>query len=229
MSARLELLVAREDRRILLRSPEVGFFTHALPAGSLLGPGAHAGVLRSLGKSFALAVPAGVQGRVTSAAPELVQLPVGYGTVLYELDPLEAGAPDRAEKTRDTESARNELVFRAPYSGRFWQRPSPHDPPFVRAGDVIGDGQTIGLIEVNEAFAAAPIALMREFGMRDRDRERINVNGGACAIGHPVGASGARLVGTIGLEMQKRGVRYGLATICGGMGQGAATVLELCA
>ena len=152
MSARLELLVAREDRRILLRSPEVGFFTHALPAGSLLGPGAHAGVLRALGKSFALAVPAGVQGRVTSAAPELVQLPVGYGTVLYELDPLEAGAPDRAEKTRDTESARNELVFRAPYSGRFWQRPSPHDPPFVRAGDVIGDGQTIGLIEVMKTF-----------------------------------------------------------------------------
>lgn len=84
----------------------------------------------------------------------------------------------------------------------------------------------IGLIEVNEAFACAPIALMREFGMPESDREKINVNGGACAIGHPVGASGARLVGTIALEMQRRGVRYGLATICGGMGQGAATVLE---
>ncbi len=84
----------------------------------------------------------------------------------------------------------------------------------------------IGLVEVNEAFACAPIALMREFGMPEEDREKINVNGGACAIGHPVGASGARLVGTIALEMRRRGVRYGLTTICGGMGQGAATVLE---
>lgn len=89
------------------------------------------------------------------------------------------------------------------------------------------DIRDFGLVEVNEAFACAPIAVMKEFGLPDRDRERINVNGGACAIGHPVGASGARLVGTIGLEMQRRGTRYGLAAICGGMGQGAATVLEL--
>lgn len=88
------------------------------------------------------------------------------------------------------------------------------------------DIHSFGLIEVNEAFACAPIALMREFGLGVSDVERINVNGGACAIGHPVGASGARLVGTLGLEMRRRGVRYGLATICGGMGQGAATVLE---
>jgi acetyl-CoA acyltransferase len=89
------------------------------------------------------------------------------------------------------------------------------------------DIRDFGLVEVNEAFACAPIAVMKEFGLPDRDRERINVNGGACAIGHPVGASGARLVGTIAVEMQRRGSRYGLAAICGGMGQGAATVLEL--
>lgn len=89
------------------------------------------------------------------------------------------------------------------------------------------DIRSFGLVEVNEAFACAPLALMREFGLSAADGERINVNGGACAIGHPVGASGARLVGTIGLEMRRRDVRYGLATICGGMGQGAATVLEL--
>jgi acetyl-CoA acyltransferase len=89
------------------------------------------------------------------------------------------------------------------------------------------DIRDFGLVEVNEAFACAPIAVMKEFGLADRERDRINVNGGACAIGHPVGASGARLVGTIGLEMQRRGSRYGLAAICGGMGQGAATVLEL--
>jgi acetyl-CoA acetyltransferase family protein len=82
------------------------------------------------------------------------------------------------------------------------------------------------LIEINEAFACAPIALMREFDLAASAAERINVNGGACALGHPVGASGARLVGTLALEMRRRSARYGLATICGGMGQGAATILE---
>jgi acetyl-CoA acetyltransferase len=62
--------------------------------------------------------------------------------------------------------------------------------------------------------------------MGESGAARINVNGGACALGHPVGASGARLVGTLALEMRRRGSRYGLATICGGMGQGAATILE---
>ena len=88
------------------------------------------------------------------------------------------------------------------------------------------DMQEFGLIEVNEAFACAPIALLREFKMPDACAEKVNVNGGACAIGHPVGASGARLVGTLALEMRRRGVQFGLATICGGMGQGAATILE---
>jgi acetyl-CoA acetyltransferase family protein len=82
------------------------------------------------------------------------------------------------------------------------------------------------LVEINEAFACAPLALMREFEMPDGAADVINVNGGACALGHPVGASGARLVGTLALEMRRRGSRYGLATICGGMGQGAATILE---
>ena len=85
----------------------------------------------------------------------------------------------------------------------------------------IGD---MAVIEVNEAFACAPLALMREFHIADA--ARVNPNGGACALGHPVGASGARLVGTTALELRRRGARYGLATICGGMGQGAATILE---
>ena len=84
----------------------------------------------------------------------------------------------------------------------------------------------MAVIEINEAFACAPIALMREFEMAAGDADKINVNGGACALGHPVGASGARLVGTLALELRRRGARYGLATICGGMGQGAATILE---
>lgn len=92
----------------------------------------------------------------------------------------------------------------------------------VKSGLKIAD---MGVIEVNEAFACAPIALMQELDFEDASR--VNPNGGACALGHPVGASGARLVGTTALEMRRRGSRYGLATICGGMGQGAATILEL--
>jgi acetyl-CoA acetyltransferase family protein len=99
-------------------------------------------------------------------------------------------------------------------------------PATHRALDRAGmDMERMEVVEINEAFACAPIALMREFKMAEGDAERINVNGGACALGHPVGASGARLVGTLALEMRRRGARYGLATICGGMGQGAATIL----
>ncbi|MEO8603019.1 MAG: thiolase family protein [bacterium] len=94
---------------------------------------------------------------------------------------------------------------------------------FERSGLTMAD---MDLVEINEAFACAPIALMREFKMDEGGADKINVNGGACALGHPVGASGARLVGTLALEMRRRGARYGLATICGGMGQGAATILE---
>jgi acetyl-CoA acetyltransferase family protein len=92
-----------------------------------------------------------------------------------------------------------------------------------RSGLKISD---FDVIEVNEAFACAPIAVMRELGMKDSDAERINVNGGARALGHPVGASGARLVGTTALELRRRGGTLGLAAICGGMGQGAATIVE---
>jgi acetyl-CoA acetyltransferase family protein len=82
----------------------------------------------------------------------------------------------------------------------------------------------MAVIEVNEAFACAPLALMRELDFTDASR--VNPNGGACALGHPVGASGARLVGTTAMELARRRERYGLAAICGGMGQGAATILE---
>jgi acetyl-CoA acyltransferase len=92
-----------------------------------------------------------------------------------------------------------------------------------RSGLAMAD---LDLIEINEAFACAPIAVMRAFKMPDSSADKINVNGGACAIGHPVGASGARLVGTLALEMRRRQAHFGLAAICGGMGQGAATILE---
>ncbi|HEX7316342.1 MAG TPA: acetyl-CoA C-acyltransferase [Pyrinomonadaceae bacterium] len=81
----------------------------------------------------------------------------------------------------------------------------------------------IDLIELNEAFACQAIAVMRELGMDD---ERVNVNGGAVALGHPLGASGAKLTVQLMGEMRRRRSRYGLVTMCVGGGQGAATVFE---
>jgi len=83
--------------------------------------------------------------------------------------------------------------------------------------------EQLDLIEINEAFAAQAIACMRELHF---DPERINVNGGAIALGHPLGASGARIATTLLHEMRRRGSRYGLATMCIGVGQGIATVFE---
>jgi acetyl-CoA acetyltransferase family protein len=81
----------------------------------------------------------------------------------------------------------------------------------------------IDLIEVNEAFAAQYLAVEKELGL---DRSRVNVNGGAIALGHPLAASGTRLVLTILLELKRRGGRYGLATACIGGGQGIALICE---
>ena len=81
----------------------------------------------------------------------------------------------------------------------------------------------IGLIELNEAFAAQSLAVIRELKL---DEKLVNVNGGAIAIGHPLGCSGARIVTTLVHEMHRRDVRYGLATMCIGVGQGIAVVVE---
>jgi acetyl-CoA C-acetyltransferase len=82
----------------------------------------------------------------------------------------------------------------------------------------------VGLFEINEAFAAVPLIAIRQLGL---DPERVNVNGGACAIGHPVGASGARLLTTLLHEMQLRRERYGIATLCIGGGEAVAVLIEL--
>ena len=89
-----------------------------------------------------------------------------------------------------------------------------------RAGIGVDD---LDLIELNEAFAAQAVPVMRELGL---DPAKVNVNGGAIAIGHPLGASGARLTATLLHEMRRRGSRYGLATMCIGVGQGIAAVFE---
>ena len=81
----------------------------------------------------------------------------------------------------------------------------------------------IDLIEVNEAFAAQYLAVEKELGL---DREKVNVNGGAIALGHPLGATGTRLVITLLYELRRRHKKYGLATACIGGGQGIAMVVE---
>jgi 3-oxoadipyl-CoA thiolase len=81
----------------------------------------------------------------------------------------------------------------------------------------------IDLVELNEAFASQSLAVIRELGF---DEERVNVNGGAIALGHPLGMSGARLVVSLLHELRRRGGRYGLATLCVGVGQGQAALFE---
>ena len=89
-----------------------------------------------------------------------------------------------------------------------------------RAGLTLED---IDLIELNEAFAAQSVACCRELGL---DTDRVNVNGGAIALGHPLGCSGARLVTTLVHEMRRREARHGLASLCVGVGQGLATIFD---
>jgi acetyl-CoA acyltransferase len=92
----------------------------------------------------------------------------------------------------------------------------------ARTGGRIGD---IDVIELNEAFASQALAVLRELGVAD-DAEHVNPNGGAIALGHPLGASGARIVGSAAVELKERGARLALATMCIGVGQGIATLLE---
>ena len=89
-----------------------------------------------------------------------------------------------------------------------------------RAGLAVDE---VDLVELNEAFASQSVAVIRELGL---DPERVNVNGGAIAIGHPLGMSGARLVVTLLHELRRRGGRYGIATMCVGVGQGQAALFE---
>jgi acetyl-CoA C-acetyltransferase len=90
----------------------------------------------------------------------------------------------------------------------------------ARAGVAV---EEVDLVELNEAFASQSLAVVRELGL---DEERVNVNGGAIALGHPLGMSGARLVVSLLHELRRRGGRYGLATLCVGVGQGQAALFE---
>jgi acetyl-CoA C-acetyltransferase len=89
-----------------------------------------------------------------------------------------------------------------------------------KAGLTVAD---LDVVEANEAFAAQSVAVGKELGF---DRSKLNVNGGAIALGHPIGASGTRILVTLLYEMQRRQTHYGLATLCIGGGQGVAMIVE---
>jgi acetyl-CoA C-acetyltransferase len=90
----------------------------------------------------------------------------------------------------------------------------------ARAGVSVDE---LDLVELNEAFASQSLVVIRELGL---DEEKVNVNGGAIAIGHPLGMSGARLVVSLLQELRRRRGRYGVATLCVGVGQGQAALFE---
>jgi acetyl-CoA C-acetyltransferase len=93
----------------------------------------------------------------------------------------------------------------------------------ARAGLTLAD---LDLIELNEAFAAQVLACTREWGFGAADFERLNVHGSGISLGHPVGATGGRILATLLRELDRRGARYGLETMCIGGGQGLAAVFE---
>ncbi|HED65955.1 MAG TPA: hypothetical protein ENJ09_10425 [Planctomycetes bacterium] len=150
MDRHVELLLSKEDGALRLRSPEVGLFTCALVRGSLVAPGARAGRILALGETITLVVPPGAMGRIVVDRPERVHQPVGYGDVIYELEPIGDVAADEAASEEQEQAS--DLVLRAPYSGRFWHRPAPSDPPFLSPGDPLGAATTVGLIEVMKTF-----------------------------------------------------------------------------
>jgi acetyl-CoA acetyltransferase family protein len=92
----------------------------------------------------------------------------------------------------------------------------------AKAGLTLDD---MDIIELNEAFAAQVLACTRELGLADND-ERINPNGGAIALGHPLGVTGGRILHSAALELQETGKKYALVSMCIGVGQGYATILE---
>jgi acetyl-CoA acetyltransferase family protein len=144
--------------------------------------------------------------------------------------PLNDGAA--AVLLADAEGARS--AGRAPLARIVSRGVSAVEPPLYGIGPVeaakqalqrAGIGwQDLAVVELNEAFAAQSLACLREW--TDLDPTKVNPNGGAIAIGHPIGCSGARIIGSLAHELRRRGGGYGMAAICIGVGQGLAVVIE---
>jgi len=198
---------------------------------------------RLAGEIVAVEVPA---GRGETATVTLDEQP-RRDTTLEKLGKLKAAFRKDGSVTAGNSSGINDGAAALVIASRRWAeahgaRPLARiitgavagvDPAYMGLGPIPASRKALeraglsaddmALVELNEAFAAQSIPCMRELGL---ERERVNVNGGAIALGHPLGASGARLVTTLTHELGRRGERYGLATMCIGVGQGIATVIE---
>ena len=152
----LELIARDTAGGLQLLSPEVGLFTCALPEGRVITAGEQVGRLKQLERSFRLMVPEGITGIVRSPAPERVHEPVGWGTVLYEIGPFEGEALHATARAAGSAPGQEQLLLRAPQSGRFWHRSTPSDPPFAEVGQVLETGTAVGLIEIMKTFAPVP-------------------------------------------------------------------------
>jgi biotin carboxyl carrier protein len=164
----IELRSARDGDEILLTSPDVGMFTAALLRGAALAPGMAAGVLHSLGRSVEFAVPSGAAGVITSDPPTAIMAPVGYGDVLYRLDPSGASALSVAAEGSAIVLDGGGLAVTAIQSGRIWHRPGPGQAAFCAPGDVLESGVAICLIEVMKTFSN--VAYRGLGGLPDRAR-----------------------------------------------------------
>ncbi len=135
-----------------LLSPSVGEFMPTVNEGELLASGQSIGTIDVLGVRRELIVPAGVEGRVSERiGGGQVRVPVEYGEALLSISTTSMASLSEADspETADPDGA---LAFTAPMSGRFYGRPSPSEPPFVSAGDIVQRGQTVGLLEVMKTF-----------------------------------------------------------------------------
>jgi acetyl-CoA acyltransferase len=152
------------------------------------------------------------------------------------------GAITAGNSSQTSDGAAATIVTTAERAAALGMKPMARFVAFATAGcapDIMGIGpvhavpkalkiaglklEDIGLVELNEAFAAQSLAVIRELGL---DPDKVNVNGGAIALGHPLGCTGAKLTATLLHEMQRRKVRYGLVTMCVGGGMGAAGIFE---
>ena len=135
-----------------LLAPSVGVFAPAVVKGEIVSAGQVAGTIDVLGVLRDLTVPDGVAGRVTTCAGgRRSRAPVEYGDALLTISTASMGHVAEASPAVRADT-RGALSFVAPMSGRFYSRPSPNEPPFVAAGDIVQRGQTIGLLEVMKTF-----------------------------------------------------------------------------
>ncbi|MFJ3104002.1 acetyl-CoA C-acetyltransferase [Streptomyces sp. NPDC086835] len=197
-------------------------------------------------------VPVPVRGRKGEALVSADEHPRPDTTAekLASLRPLTIGSDPEATVTAGNASGQNDaaaacLVTSAETAERLGLTPMVRLVSFARAGvpaGTMGIGPVpatraaleraglkladLDLIELNEAFAAQVLACTRELGLSEADHERINVNGSGISLGHPVGATGGRILATLAHEMRRREARYGLETMCIGGGQGLAAVFE---